>query len=250
VADPAGASYRIMAVLGEGAFGRVYEVQDSASNTYALKIIGSNPRFSAAAQRESQLMNDLQSQITSVESVHFLRLIRTFLFQNRFCLLLELLYVDLYIALTQLNNHGFKLLMVQNITRQLFESLVILERCGIIHGDLKPENIMFVDSESSAVKIGDFGVARVVGSRCPSYIQSRYYRAPEVVLGFPHGPAIDVWSVGCIMAEIFLGLPLFGGQNQIQLLAMITELIRPFPREYIQVAPNGRDFFGERTTQI
>jgi serine/threonine protein kinase len=99
VIDPGGTSYRIMSVLGDGAFGRVYEVQDSASNAYALKIIASNPQFSA-------------------ESVHFLKLIHSFSFQNRFCLLLELLDVDLYIALTQLNNHGFRLLMVQNITRQ------------------------------------------------------------------------------------------------------------------------------------
>jgi dual specificity protein kinase YAK1 len=243
IADSAGHPYRVVSLLGQGSFGRVFKVQDSSSHVYALKVVSPNPRQRATATREVQMMSALQDGASSSDSAHFAHLFASFTFQDHFCLLIELCYIDLYAALTRLDNHGFRMATVQMIARQLFESLAVLERHSIVHGDLKPENVMFQSSAGDSVKIIDFGLARLIGSRAPGYIQSRYYRAPEVVLGFPHGYGIDMWSVGCIIGEVFLGVPLFGGQNQIQLLHLHAQFIGPFPHRYIAIAPKGREFF-------
>jgi dual specificity protein kinase YAK1 len=243
IADAHGQGYRIVALLGQGSFGHVFKVQDSSFNHYALKVVSPNARQQSIATREVQMMTAVQEGASPSDSVHFARLFQSFTFQDHFCLLIELCYIDLYAALTRLDNHGFKMATVQTIARELFESLVILERDSIVHGDLKPENVMFQNSSCHSVKVIDFGLARLIGSRAPGYIQSRYYRAPEVVLGFPHGYEIDMWSVGCIIGEIFLGLPLFGGQNQIQLLHLHAQYIGPFPARYIALAPKTHEFF-------
>jgi serine/threonine protein kinase len=97
--------------------------------------------------------------------------------------------------------------------------------------------------DSTVVKIADFGSARLIDSRCPGYVASRYYRAPEVVLGFEHDTAIDIWAIGCVIVEIFLGLPFLCGQNEIQLLELQQQLIGPFPAEWVTRAPKRNVFF-------
>jgi serine/threonine protein kinase len=133
--------------------------------------------------------------------------------------------------------------IVQAVARQLLEGVGILARHEIVHGDLKPENVLLVSEKSMQVKIVDFGSARLLGTNCVQYLQSRYYRAPEVVLGFEHGLEIDVWSVGCLVGELYLGLPLFCGQNEIQLLELQERLLGRFPREFVERAPRKDVFF-------
>lgn len=88
---------------------------------------------------------------------------------------------------------------------------------GLIHADLKPENIMLVDPtrQPYRVKVIDFGSASHVSKAvCNTYLQSRYYRAPEIILGLPFCEAIDMWSLGCVVAELFLGWPLYPGSSE------------------------------------
>uniref|UniRef100_A0A8C8AWG2 non-specific serine/threonine protein kinase n=1 Tax=Otus sunia TaxID=257818 RepID=A0A8C8AWG2_9STRI len=124
-----------------------------------------------------------------------------------------------------------------------------LKSLGLIHADLKPENIMLVDPvrQPYRVKVIDFGSASHVSKTiCSTYLQSRYYRAPEIILGLPFCEAIDMWSLGCVIAELFLGWPLYPGAleyDQIryisqtqglpgeQLLSMGTKTARFFCRE-------------------
>ena len=97
------------------------------------------------------------------------------------------------------------------------ESLMIQQQLGLIHADLKPENIMLVDPvrQPYRVKVIDFGSASHVSKAvCNTYLQSRYYRAPEIVLGLPFSEAIDMWSLGCVIAELFLGWPLYPGSSE------------------------------------
>lgn len=122
----------------------------------------------------------------------------------------------LYQVLTGL----FKLKVLTNLSDVVliaFSKTRPFQDLGVIHGDLKPENIMLVDPirQPYRVKIVDFGCSNHVSrTKCNMYIQSRYYRAPEVILGLPFNEAIDMWSLGCIIVELFIGYPLYPGSSE------------------------------------
>jgi dual specificity protein kinase YAK1 len=88
---------------------------------------------------------------------------------------------------------------------------------------LKPENILLRSLEVPSIKVIDFGSACLENQQTYSYIQSRFYRSPEVLLGLKYTTAIDMWSFGCIVAELFLGLPIFPGNSEYNQLTRITE---------------------------
>jgi len=77
-----------------------------------------------------------------------------------------------------------------------------------------------------------------------TYIQSRFYRAPEVILGLPYTTAIDMWSLGCIVAELHTGYPLFPGENEVEQLACIMEVFGPPPSQMVESATRRKLFFG------
>ncbi|KAI5428780.1 hypothetical protein KIW84_033691 [Lathyrus oleraceus] len=106
---------------------------------------------------------------------------------------------------------GLSLGIVQLFSKQILCGLALLKDASIIHCDLKPENILLCAStvKPAEIKIIDFGSACMENSTVYSYIQSRYYGSPEVLLGYQYTTAIDMWSFRCIVAELFLGLPLF-----------------------------------------
>lgn len=95
----------------------------------------------------------------------------------------------------------------------------------MIHCDLKPENILLKDPAKSGIKIIDFGSSCFQDERVYTYIQSRFYRAPEIILGIPYTPCIDMWSFGCIMAEFAMGYPIFPGEDENDQLSLIMEVI-------------------------
>jgi serine/threonine protein kinase len=106
---------------------------------------------------------------------------------------------------------------IRPIVQQVLVALSKLKKLVLIHADLKPENIMLVDPQRQPykVKVIDFGSASHVSKAVPStYLQSRYYRAPEILLGLPFCEAIDMWSLGCVIAELFLGWPLYPGSSE------------------------------------
>ena len=161
----------------------------------------------------------------------------SFEYRNHVCIVLEELSLDLYEILKHRKYRGLPLPLIQNVLKEMLSALVVLERARIVHSDIKPENILLSDIFSQSVKLIDFGSARFLESPPHFYVQSRYYRAPEVVLAIPHDTKIDMWSLGCVAAELFLGFPLFPGQNEIHLLELITGMLGQFPLQIFHKTP-------------
>jgi len=124
-------------------------------------------------------------------------------------------------------------------------ALEALSRLRIIHCDLKPENILLEDGSTPALKIIDFGSACYENQTVYTYIQSRFYRAPEVILGLPYSGSIDVWSLGCLCFELFAGLPLFPGQNQHRMLMRIGKCIGMPPTYMLDFAEHGTKYYNK-----
>lgn len=89
-----------------------------------------------------------------------------------------------------------------------------MEKHKIVHCDLKPENILLKTSLKSAIKLIDFGSGCLLGKQIYTYIQSRFYRAPEIILGIQYGHPIDMWSFACILFELYTGYPMFTGEDE------------------------------------
>ena len=115
--------------------------------------------------------------------------------------------------------------------------LKYLKHLGIIHCDLKPENILLKNKEKSGIVIADFGSGTLDDEIVYTYVQSRFYRAPDIMLGlFPYTQAIDMWSMGCIMIELFTGFPLFPGTNEKEQLSLIIDVIGMPSASVLQVS--------------
>ncbi|GBP15832.1 hypothetical protein EVAR_94004_1 [Eumeta japonica] len=116
--------------------------------------------------------------------------------------------------------------VLRNMLYQVLQGLAHMHRHGFFHRDLKPENLLCAGPE--LIKIADFGLAREVRSRPPytDYVSTRWYRAPEVLLhATDYGSAIDLWAVGCIMAELYTARPLFPGNSEIDQLYKICAVL-------------------------
>uniref|UniRef100_A0A673SVL8 non-specific serine/threonine protein kinase n=1 Tax=Suricata suricatta TaxID=37032 RepID=A0A673SVL8_SURSU len=138
----------------------------------------------------------------------------------------------------------------QGQIEQVATALMKLKSLGLIHADLKPENIMLVDPSRQPyrVKVIDFGSASHVSKAvCSTYLQSRYYRAPEIILGLPFCEAIDMWSLGCVIAELFLGWPLYPGASEYDQIRYISQT-QGLPAEYLLSAGTKTTRFFNRDT--
>ncbi|KAA6395496.1 MAG: putative Dual specificity protein kinase YAK1 [Streblomastix strix] len=264
-----GQEYVVEALLGRGSFGQVFRcVQRSSRGLYAVKIIKSQPQYSKQAIMEKTILQNLLEPIPNSQSTSFtskqrnigesnsqyaspqkhnakeyeykpiVRFIDSFYCRNHFCIVTELLGDDLYAILQQTKYRGVPLILIAEIMQQVLEALVILGEWKIIHSDLKPENIL-VNRTFPQVKLIDFGSAAYIGRTIYTYIQSRYYRAPEVLVGTQYSVHIDIWSLGCIAAELFLGRPIFPGYSEFDQIRRIMQMTSPFPSEMVF---NGQNF--------
>jgi len=141
------------------------------------------------------------------------------------------------------NFAGLSLGVIKGYAQQILNSLKVLKRHSIIHCDLKPENILLKDSEGQSIKLIDFGSSCFLREKVYTYIQSRFYRAPEIILGISYTTAIDMWSLGCILAELHTGFPLFPGESETEQLALIMEVNGLPPVDLLKKATRSKLFF-------
>ncbi|KFO20233.1 Dual specificity tyrosine-phosphorylation-regulated kinase 4 [Fukomys damarensis] len=215
--------YEVLEMIGKGSFGQVAKCLDHKNNELvALKIIRNKKRFHHQALVELKILEALRRKDKD-NSYNVVHMKDFFHFRNHLCITFELLGINLYQLMKNNSFQGFSLSLVRRFTLCVLKCLQMLYVEKIIHCDLKPENIVLYQKGPVSVKVIDFGSSCYEHQKAYTYIQSRFYRSPEVILGHPYNMAIDMWSLGCIMAELYTGCPLFAGENEVEQLACIME---------------------------
>ncbi|XP_052438598.1 homeodomain-interacting protein kinase 3 isoform X1 [Carassius gibelio] len=218
-------SYEVLDFLGRGTFGQVVKCWKRGTNEIvAVKILKNHPSYARQGQIEVGILARLSSE--NAEEHNLVRAFECFQHRSHTCLVFEMLEQNLYDFLKQNKFSPLPLKVIRPILQQVATALKKLKAMGLIHADLKPENIMLVDPvrQPYRVKVIDFGSASHVSKAvCSTYLQSRYYRAPEIILGLPFCEAIDMWSLGCVIAELFLGWPLYPGALEFDQIRYISQ---------------------------
>jgi dual specificity tyrosine-phosphorylation-regulated kinase 2/3/4 len=168
-----------------------------------------------------------------------------FTFRDHTVIIFEVLSINLFDFLKSSNFEGISPNLTRRIDSQILQTICFLHKHNIIHCDLKPENILFKELNRSLIKLADFGTSCFSDRKVFTYIQSRYYRAPEVILGLEYTPAIDMWSLGCILAELHAGHPIFSGENEADQLGCIMEYCGYPPTDLILQSHKWRAFFDD-----
>ncbi|XP_076028010.1 homeodomain-interacting protein kinase 2 isoform X3 [Genypterus blacodes] len=237
-------TYEVLEFLGRGTFGQVVKCWKRGTNEIvAIKILKNHPSYARQGQIEVSILARLSTE--SADDYNFVRAYECFQHKNHTCLVFEMLEQNLYDFLKQNKFSPLPLKYIRPVLQQVATALMKLKSLGLIHADLKPENIMLVDPSRQPyrVKVIDFGSASHVSKAvCSTYLQSRYYRAPEIILGLPFCEAIDMWSLGCVIAELFLGWPLYPGASEFDQIRYISQT-QGLPAEYLLSA-------GTKTTRF
>ncbi|XP_057994700.1 shaggy-related protein kinase zeta isoform X2 [Hevea brasiliensis] len=235
-------SYMAERVVGTGSFGIVFQAKClETGETVAIKKVLQDRRYK---NRELQLMRLMDHpNVVSLKHCFFSTTSKDELFLN---LVMEYVPETMYRVLKHYSsiNQRMPLIYVKLYTYQMFRGLAYIHTVpGVCHRDVKPQNLL-VDPLTHQVKLCDFGSAKVLGEANISYICSRYYRAPELIFGATeYNTSIDIWSAGCVLAELLLGQPLFHGENAVDQLVEIIKVLGTPTREEIRcMNPNYTDF--------
>ncbi|WRT70072.1 uncharacterized protein IL334_007066 [Kwoniella shivajii] len=248
--------YEVVGILGKGSFGQVVQCRDhKTGGSVAVKIIRNKKRFHSQALVEVKILEQLVEW--DPEDKHFMvRMTDSFSFRNHLCIITELLSINLYELIKANQFAGFSTVLIRRFTTQMLASLQLMRSHRIVHCDLKPENILLCHPAKSGIKVIDFGsscletekgkfnrLLYTANSSVYTYIQSRFYRSPEVILGMNYAMAIDMWSLGCILAELYTGVPIFPGENEHEQLACIMEVLGVPDRYLVEKASRRKLFF-------
>ncbi|KAI0637280.1 hypothetical protein C8Q77DRAFT_559238 [Trametes polyzona] len=239
--------YEVIDTLGKGSFGQVLQCRDHGTGeSVAIKIIRNKKRFHHQALVEIKILENLRKW-DAEEKHHVIKMTEHFYFRGHLCIAMELLSINLYELIKANNFHGFTTALIRRFTSQMLQSLSLMRHHRIVHCDLKPENVLLRHPAKSAIKVIDFGSSCFEHEKIYTYIQSRFYRSPEVILGMNYHMAIDMWSLGCIMAELYTGFPIFPGENEQEQLACIMEVLGVPDKDFINRSSRKRLFFADTT---
>jgi serine/threonine protein kinase len=237
-------TYNADRVIGNGSFGVVYQATIAETGeTVAIKKVFQDRRYK---NRELQIMKELvHPNVVALRNAFYTSGDKA----DELYLNVVMDYVPETIYRVQRHysklRQSVPILLVKLYSYQLLRAVAHIHSVGICHRDIKPQNLL-VDSVRHSLKICDFGSAKrlVRGEPNVSYICSRYYRAPELIFGATdYTPAIDMWSSGCVVAEMLIGQPLFPGESGVdQLVEIIKVLGTPTRDQILSMNPNYTEF--------
>lgn len=250
--------FEILDLLGKATFSRAVRAHDLQQPIYddqgtlegyvevCLKIINNTKEFFDQSLDEIRLLQLINSK-KDPDEAHVVRLIDFFYYKEHTFLVTELLSDNLYeygkFNREQEEEFYFTVPRLRRIAQQVTGALAYIHSLNLMHCDLKPENILFVSHRRCVVKVIDFGSSCFLSDHLSSYIQSRSYRAPEVILGADYDGRIDVWSLGAILVELVTGDVLFSSETVPEMLARIVAVCgRPLPRGMLWEGRHTQEF--------
>ncbi|CAH0476534.1 unnamed protein product [Peronospora belbahrii] len=221
--------------LGAGSYGQVVEAHDLVTQEIvAIKIVQKKQQYTEQAQTEISILQLLHLPKQYEATNYIVKLMDAFMHKGHQCLVFERLGPNLFDVLRGSNFNGISLKLLKKANAADFKGA-------------GPENILLVSHDHSSLKLIDFGSSCLSRNQIHRYTQSRFYRAPEVLLGMRYTAAIDMWSLGCILVEMHTGKPLFCGYDSPDQLHRIINVLGMPPRELItQANPSYRQgYFDE-----
>lgn len=238
--------YKIQATLGEGTFGKVVKVKDlQTDEVMALKIIKNVEKYRDAARLEINVLEKLSEKDPEGHQL-CVKMVHWFNYHGHICIGFEMLGLSVFDFLKDNNYQPYTMDHVRHVSYQLCYSVKFLHDNQLTHTDLKPENILLVDSsydliyngkkkrdmrklKNPDVRLIDFGSATFDHEHHSTIVSTRHYRAPEVILELGWAQPCDVWSIGCIMFELYLGITLFQTHDNREHLAMMERILGTIP---------------------
>lgn len=246
--------YEILKYLGSAAFSRAVKCLDHKTNTMVCaKIIKNNKDYLDQSLDEIKLLKYINDQCKGdCDNYNVLQMYNYFYFKEHLFIISELLQDNLYEVYKKSKRSNdypyFTVPRLQKIAWQCLVALEYIHSLDLIHCDLKPENVLIKDYENAEIKVIDFGSSCFTSDQLSSYVQSRSYRAPEVLLGHAYDQRIDMWSLGCILAELWTGRVIFQNESLVTLLSKQIGVVglTPSDREYLKAAPLGDELFSKQ----
>ncbi|XP_075888121.1 dual specificity protein kinase CLK4-like isoform X1 [Nelusetta ayraudi] len=243
--------YMIVSTLGSGAFGKVVKCFDRHAGEHVAVKIGRNlDSFTEVAKSEITVLEEING-LDDNNKFACVRMLDWFEHCGHICIVFELLGLSTSEVLLRNNSLPFNVEQIRHMAFQIFRAVCFMHRNKLTHTDLKPENILFVCSDCDLVynsqtmcterklknidvKVVDFGTATFDHERHESLVSTRHYRAPEIILDLGWNQSCDVWSLGCVLMEFYLGRTLFMTHNSREHLAMMEKVLGPIPAHLLE----------------
>jgi serine/threonine protein kinase len=247
--DPEGDEYEAVKLLGRGTFSDVIKckVRGCLPARAALKIFRSPPEFRAAGERECSIHRALVDGPDLPGRRFVVQPLTAFDIGDHFCIVLQLLVPFIFPEL--LPDPEWRANRIRSLIIGLCEALAFVHAAGVVHLDVKPENLLFDPDDPDHAILVDFGSARRADAVGKTTVQTTQYRSPEAILGLPVGPAADMWSLGCVALELFLGGPLFGFGSEFDVMHGMVAVVGSPPEEILESAPRTNEFFDGGVTR-